>query len=76
MDIQFQPQKPNETQKPKEQIPMPVVPKQGPVQEPDQQIQAPIVGNEKGGAGPYFLAWLLGVPASLLILVAIFRAVF
>ncbi len=35
-----------------------------------------ILKNEKGSAVPYIFAWLLGVPTSLLILIALVRAVF
>lgn len=51
-------------------------PEQTPIQEPADQNEAPVIGNEKGGAIPYLFAWLLGVPVSLLLLVALFRAVF
>jgi len=54
------------------------MPKQAPVEEPGQKDNRaiPLVDNEKGSAGPYILAWLLGVPASLLIMIALLRAVF
>jgi len=35
-----------------------------------------LVRNEKGSALPYIFGWLLGVPVSLLILIALVRAVF
>lgn len=65
-----------QNQQPQEKIPVPNQPKQAPIQEPDTKKQVPIVGNEKGAALPYVVAWLLGVPVSLLLLVALFRAIF
>lgn len=62
---------------PKEKTPVPGKPEQAPVQEPvDRKKDAPMIGNNKGGALPYVFAWILGVPLSLLILVALFRALF
>ena len=65
-------------QEKQDQPKVPNQPEQAPVQEPTEQkdVNAPMIGNEKGSAGPYILAWLLGVPASLLIVIALFRAVF
>lgn len=69
-------QKQKNNSQPKEQISVTHQPKQAPVQEPDTRKNTPVVGNKKGAAGPYILAWLLGVPASLLIVMALLRAVF
>ena len=38
-------------------------------------VSAP-VANEQGSALPYIFGWLLGVPVSLLMLIALVRAVF
>jgi len=68
-----------QTQKPeqiKEKNPAVKQPEQTPIQEPGDQNETVVLGNEKGGAIPYLFAWLLGVPVSLLVLVALFRAVF
>jgi hypothetical protein len=29
--------------------------------------------SERGGAGPYFLAWLLGVPGSILVIIYLLK---
>jgi len=73
MNTQIDKQNPQQ----KEKIPVPGKPEQAPVQEPgDRKKEAPMIGNEKGGALPYVFAWILGVPLSLLVLVALFRALF
>ncbi len=49
---------------------------EGAFEEPVTITRAQIFANQHGSAFPYILAWLLGVPASLLILIAMFRAAF
>ena len=40
------------------------------------QATKQIIRDENGGAIPYVVGWLLGVPVSILLLIALLRAVF
>ncbi len=35
-----------------------------------------VTRDERGGAAPYLIAWVLGVPGSILLLIFLFRSVF